>query len=103
MGRNGSGDGDYPIGLPEPIFRRLMQGIGDHQEGLALKRIREYLQISLREAASYAAITPGYLWRIEHGDRHAHQWTLITLCFVALSLSPAETIFILRIAGKSPA
>ena len=91
-----------PIGLPEEVFRRLLRGIGADQEGLALWRIRTYLQISLREAASHADIAAGYLWHIEHGDRHAGRWTLIKLCFASLSLSPTQTIEILSIAGYTP-
>ncbi len=108
MGTRNTYDGDddrsiAPIGLPVEVFHRLLRGISDHQEGLALWRIRMYLRISLREAAFHAEISAGYLWRIEYGKRHARQWTLIRLCLSALSLSPAQTTVILRIAGCSPA
>jgi|GEM_PF-3591923 hypothetical protein len=102
--KDGGGDDRSvaPIGLPEEVFRRLLRGIGDYQEGLALWRIRTYLEVSLREAASHADIATGHLWHIEHGERHARQWTLIRLCLASLSLSPAQTIVILSIAGYSP-
>ena len=102
-GTDDGGCSDYPIGLPDAVFRLVLQGVDDFQEGRVPWRIRAYLQISLREAASHAEISAGYLWRLEHGQRHARQWTLAKLCLSSLSLSPAQTITILRIAGRSPA
>jgi hypothetical protein len=88
-----------PLGLPDEVFRRLLQGLQEGQEGRALWRIRQYEQVSLREAASHACITPAYLWRIEHGQRKARQPTLIKLCLASLTLSVPETNTILRLAG----
>jgi hypothetical protein len=92
------GSGGFPIGLPDDVFRRLMSGIGEGQEGIAVMRVREYEQVSLQEAASHACIKVGYLWRIEHGQRHARARTLINVCLASLSLSVPQTNYILGLS-----
>ena len=87
-------------GLPDEVFQRMTQGAQDGQEGMVLKRIREYEQVSLYEAASHACISPGYLWRIEHGQRTARRRTLIKLCLTSLSLSVPQANDILAIADQ---
>jgi hypothetical protein len=98
---NGS-NGDFPIGLPEVVFRRIMEDLHDYEEGIALRRIRQYLELSLEQAASYACLSASELDRIECGIRHAPRDTLIRLCLRSYDLSIPQANEILLLAKFAP-